>query len=123
MPLSPPTPSKAELSALLATTTAIPGWLNVREQSALYALGKITSGPLLELGCFKGKSTTCLLLARQAANCAGLHVVVDLFKDHLDVGRGDFEMDFRANVKPSLGRTELKVLRMSTFDAAPALRG
>lgn len=121
MPLAPPPLSKAELSGLLEKTKAIPGWLNVSEQSVLYSLGKVTPGPILELGCFKGKSTSCFLIARQAARFSTTHVVVDLFKDHLDVGRGDFEADFRNNVKPWLGHTDLKVLRMSTFDVAPVL--
>ncbi len=121
MLLTPPKLTSSEYSALLRRTESIPGWLNVSEQAILYALGKSTSGPILEMGCFKGKSTTCFLSARATAGTKETHIVVDVFKDHLDAGRGDFEQDFRHNVAPFAGATELQVLRMSTFEAGEAL--
>ena len=122
MSLTPPKLTSAEYDNLLNSTASIPGWLNVSEQAILYSLGKCTSGPILEMGCFKGKSTTCFLSARAKAGIKETHVVVDVFKDHLDAGRGDFEADFRRNVTPFIGSTDLRVLRMSTFEAGEALR-
>ncbi len=121
MPLVPPRLTAREYDALQARTQNIQGWLNVSEQAILYALAKTTKGPILEMGCFKGKSTTCILEARNNAGNQSFHVVVDLFRDHLKVGRGDFEGEFRRNIEPSLGKTDLRVLRMSTFDAEPPL--
>jgi len=121
MSFIPPTLPGAEIDQMLERTESIPGWLNVSERSILYTLGRSTLGPVLELGCFKGKSTSCFLLARARSQFRTTHVVVDVFKDHLDAGRGDFENLFRENVKPFVGATDLRVLRMSTFDAGPAL--
>ena len=122
MPLAPPRPTQSELGELFRVTDKIPGWLNVSERSIIYSLGKSTDGPVLEMGCFKGKSTTCFLRARKATQVAAHHVVVDLFKDHVDSGPGDFEKEFRSNVEPWIGKTDLHVLRMSTFEAGPPLR-
>lgn len=122
MPLTPPTLSESELSELLRITDVVPGWLNVSERSILYSLGKSTDGPILEMGCFKGKSTVCFLMARKAAQFAALHAVVDLFKDHKDTSPGDFEAEFRRNVEPWIGKTDLHVFRISTFEAGQPLR-
>jgi hypothetical protein len=122
MPLVPPLLTAQEYDALDAATKNVQGWLNVKEQAILYALAKVTEGPILEMGCFKGKSTTSIFLARQSNRQRPLHAVVDLFKDHLDAGRGDFESIFRANVAPLAAPFDLRVLRISTFEAeAPLL--
>ena len=84
MPLAPPPPTQSKLGELFRVTGKIPGWLNVSKRSIIYSLGKSTDGPVLEMGCLKGKSTTCFLLARKAAQVAALHVVAALFKDHVD---------------------------------------
>jgi SAM-dependent methyltransferase len=107
---------------LFAAAGGVEGWLSAVEQLLLCGLAMVTPGPILELGCFKGKSTTCQLLGRRWAGAAQAHVVVDLFQDHVDYGPGDFEAEFRANVRPNLGQTDLRVLRQSTFEAEPALR-
>lgn len=122
MPLVLPSVLPEEFQPVLKAADLAEGWLHVNEQRLLYVLGKTTQGPVLEFGCFKGKSTTCILLGRRAAKLSALHVVVDLFQDYLDTGAGDFEQDFRRNVAPHTGHTQLKVLRMSSFDSGPALR-
>jgi predicted O-methyltransferase YrrM len=120
MTLSPPQLTESERRQLFQATAPVAGWLHPREQSLLYWLGKITDGPVLELGCYHGKSTVCLFLGRQSAHGATTHVVVDLFQDYIGV-ISDFEADFRRNVQPYVAANDLKVLRMSTFEAGPSL--
>ena len=122
MSLSVPKLTETELAALLQATDPIKGWLNVHEVELLYSLGRITTGPILEMGCFQGKSTSCFLRARAEAGITATHVVVDLFENHLDVGKGDFEAQFRGNVEPWRGKTDLIVLRRSTFEVEPELQ-
>src|SRR5213594_2308663 len=110
MNLSPPQLTEDERQQLFQATAPVAGWLHPLEQSLLYWLGKITDGPVLELGCYHGKSTVCLLLGRQSARLTTRHVVVDLFQNYGEVV-SDFEKDFRSNVQPHVGASDLKVLR------------
>jgi len=122
MSISVPKLSQSETAALVQATDPIRGWLNVHEVELLFTLGRITPGPILEMGCFQGKSTICFLRARAEAGITTSHVVVDLFENHLDVGKGDFEAQFRGNVEPWRGKTDLVIFRRSTFEVEPELQ-
>src|SRR5262245_38184934 len=112
--------SEDERAELLRITDPVEGWLNIRERTLLYSLGKTTQAPILELGCYKGKSTVCFLLGRKRANIKTKHVVIDLFGDY-GGKKEDFEETFRRNVAPWVGETDLHVLRLSTFVSEPVL--
>jgi len=50
-----------EVPAPSATMTeGVGGWLTSREETALYLLGLIANGPVLEVGPWLGKSTVCI---------------------------------------------------------------
>jgi MMP 1-O-methyltransferase len=73
---------------------ALPGWLSHEEGETLYRLAKACTGRgvIVEIGSFRGKSTTCLGLGSKAA---GRGVRVYAIDPHR---RGSFP-DFRQNIE------------------------
>jgi predicted O-methyltransferase YrrM len=61
-------PDRAEISRLRELIADIPGWLTDEEGEALYELAKHCTGRgvIVEIGSWKGKSTTCLGLGSRA---------------------------------------------------------
>lgn len=47
---------------------SIDGWLSPREAGALYDLAKAATGPIVEIGSFRGRSTTALALGSMAGH-------------------------------------------------------
>lgn len=45
---------------LPSSVPELPGWMTSRERRALYALGRFTPGPVLEIGAWLGRSTVCI---------------------------------------------------------------
>jgi hypothetical protein len=45
---------------LPATVKDIPGWMSPKERKTLYALGRFSPGPILEIGAWLGRSTVCI---------------------------------------------------------------
>ena len=78
-----------ELARLRALTADIPGWLTDEEGEALYELAKQCTGRgvIVEIGSWKGKSTTCLGLGSKA----GRNVPVFAIDPHADYRFGEFK--------------------------------
>ena len=78
-----------ELARLRALIADIPGWLTDEEGEALYDLAKGCTGRgvIVEIGSWKGKSTTCLGLGSKA----GRNVPVFAIDPHADYRFGDFK--------------------------------
>src|SRR5712692_7618908 len=76
MPLGPTT-SDAEMQRLKDTLWKIEGWLSEREAEFLYrtARGCSTSGVIVEIGSFKGKSTICLAKGSSAGGRVEVHAI------------------------------------------------
>lgn len=60
----------------------IPGWLTTDETKVLYALGRYTPGPILEIGSFAGLSTVCIASGIQHGGQAKTFISVDMFPEH-----------------------------------------
>jgi MMP 1-O-methyltransferase len=78
-----------ELKRLRELISDIPGWLSDEEGEALYELAKECSGRgvIVEIGSWKGKSTTCLGLGSRA----GRNVPVFAIDPHADYRFGEFK--------------------------------
>ena len=80
---------RAEIQRLRALIAEIPGWLTDEEGEALYDLAKSCSGRgvIVEIGSWKGKSTTCLGLGSKA----GANVPIFAVDPHADYRFGEFK--------------------------------
>jgi predicted O-methyltransferase YrrM len=69
--------TKAEVKRLRELIADIPGWLTDEEGEALYELAKqcIGRGVIVEIGSWKGKSTTCLGLGSRAGNNVRIYAI------------------------------------------------
>jgi predicted O-methyltransferase YrrM len=56
----------------------IPGWLRDEDVLKLYELGRLTPGPVLEVGSYRGKSAVVLASAIRAAGAATRLVSIDI---------------------------------------------
>lgn len=81
--------TKAELQRLRALIKDIPGWLTDEEGEALYEYAKACTGRgvIVEIGSWKGKSTTCLGLGSRA----GANVPIYAVDPHADYRFGEFK--------------------------------
>ena len=82
-------PERAEISRLRELIADIPGWLTDEEGEALYELAKHCTGRgvIVEIGSWKGKSTTCLGLGSRA----GKGVPIFAVDPHADYRFGEFK--------------------------------
>ena len=82
-------PDRAEISRLRELIADIPGWLTDEEGEALYELAKRCTGRgvIVEIGSWKGKSTTCLGLGSRA----GQGVRIFAVDPHADYRFGEFK--------------------------------
>jgi MMP 1-O-methyltransferase len=82
-------PDRAEISRLRELIADIPGWLTDEEGEALYELAKHCTGRgvIVEIGSWKGKSTTCLGLGSRA----GKGVRIFAVDPHADYRFGEFK--------------------------------
>jgi predicted O-methyltransferase YrrM len=80
---------KGEIAELRRLTAGIPGWLTDEEGEALYDLAKACTGRgvIVEIGSWKGKSTTCLGLGSKA----GRRVPIYAIDPHADYRFGEFK--------------------------------
>ena len=78
-----------EIKRLRELIADIPGWLTDEEGEALYDLAKrcTGSGVIVEIGSWKGKSTTCLGLGSRA----GKNVRIFAIDPHADYRFGEFK--------------------------------
>lgn len=78
-----------ELERLRALIADIPGWLTDEEGEALYELARRCTGKgvIVEIGSWKGKSTTCLGLGSRA----GANVPIYAVDPHADYRFGEFK--------------------------------
>ena len=79
----------SEYQRLRALIADIPGWLTDEEGAALYELAKRCTGRgvIVEIGSWKGKSTTCLGLGSKA----GANVRIYAIDPHADYRFGEFK--------------------------------
>jgi predicted O-methyltransferase YrrM len=79
----------AELQRLRRLIADIPGWLTDEEGEALYELARSCTGKgvIVEIGSWKGKSTTCLGLGSRA----GQNVPIFAVDPHADYRFGEFK--------------------------------
>ncbi len=79
----------AEIKRLRELIADIPGWLTDEEGEALYDLAKRCTGKgvIVEIGSWKGKSTTCLGLGSRA----GKNVRIFAVDPHADYRFGEFK--------------------------------
>ena len=99
-----------EIARLRALIADIPGWLTDEEGEALYELASRCTGRgvIVEIGSWKGKSTTCLGLGSRA----GKNVPIYAVDPHADYRFGEFKANIeRAGIAdlvtpiPSLSQT------------------
>ena len=81
--------TKDEIRRLRALIKDIPGWLTDEEGEALYEYAKQCTGRgvIVEIGSWKGKSTTCLGLGSRA----GANVPIYAVDPHADYRFGEFK--------------------------------
>jgi predicted O-methyltransferase YrrM len=97
------------ISELRKRLDELPGWLTHEEGETLYRLAKACtgSGVIVEIGSWRGKSTTCLGLGSKAGN----QVPVFAIDPHSEHTFGDFEKNMEAAgitdlVTPMPGRSQ-----------------
>ena len=95
-------------SLAMKKALAIDGWLDPKEASELYDLAKSATGPIIEIGSWKGRSTTALALGSMAGNRQTIYAV-DSFKG---------SMDSEVQKKFYEGHTIGKEILRSNLDAA-----
>jgi predicted O-methyltransferase YrrM len=66
---------------------AVPGWLRDEDVLKLYELARLSPGPILEVGAYRGKSAVVLASALRAAGGAGRLVSLDIDPDALASAR------------------------------------
>lgn len=103
----------AEISRLRELIADIPGWLTDEEGETLYDLAKACTGRgvIVEIGSWKGKSTTCLGLGSKA----GRHVQIYAIDPHADYRFGEFKQNMER-----AGITDLVTPVASTSQAKAA---
>ncbi len=81
--------NREEITRLRRLIADIPGWLTDEEGEALYELAKRCTGKgvIVEIGSWKGKSTTCLGLGSRA----GKNVPIYAVDPHADYRFGEFK--------------------------------
>jgi MMP 1-O-methyltransferase len=97
------------ISELRKLLDELPGWLTHEEGETLYRLAKACSGPgvIVEIGSWRGKSTTCLGLGSKAGN----RVPIFAIDPHSEHTFGDFKRNMEAAgiadlVTPMPGRSQ-----------------
>ena len=70
---APPPPSEAipgapSRTAAIRMALAIEGWLSAREAGLLYDLARAARQPIVEIGCWRGRSTAALALGSAAGH-------------------------------------------------------
>jgi MMP 1-O-methyltransferase len=91
----------------------VPGWLSDEEGEALYELARACTGRgvIVEIGSWKGKSTTCLGLGSRAGNAVRIFAV----DPHADYRHGEFKENVeRAGIADLV--TPLKGLSQEVVD-------
>lgn len=85
-------PAKADLEArsdALSLVESIPGWLRAEDAAKLYELSQAISGPILEIGTHRGKSTMVMALAARASQRPTTIYTVDVDRGALDAAAAE----------------------------------
>jgi predicted O-methyltransferase YrrM len=97
------------ISELRRRLDELPGWLSYEEGETLYALAKACTGRgvIVEIGSWRGKSTTCLGLGSKAGNQVPIYAI----DPHSEHTFGDFTKNVEAAgisdlVTPMPGRSQ-----------------
>jgi hypothetical protein len=72
----------------LERVDSIPGWLRPGDADKLWELAGSANGPILEIGCHKGKSAVLMALAARDAGRDTSLYTLDVDRDLLDEARG-----------------------------------
>src|SRR3972149_7795633 len=87
-----------KINKTLRAVGKLDGWLSAKEAAFLYTAAKKTSGNIVEIGSWKGKSTVCLALGLKGKKKCKVYAI-----DHHQglTGIGDVKTfgEFKKNVK------------------------
>jgi predicted O-methyltransferase YrrM len=108
----------------ISTACKIDGWLTPPEASQLYDLAKDATGPIVEIGAWQGRSTTCLAHGSMAGNKQPVYTI-DHFEGSQDgmvieemaKGNKPSEALLRANLDKAGCNGLVKILPMGSAEA------